>query len=210
MKVIVFGATGTVGKEIVQQALEQGHQVTAFLRSPEKMEDIQHSRLQTFQGDVFDEAQVAEAIKGQDIVMVSLGSGRSRKSIVRSKGTEHIIQAMKKEGVKRLICQTTLGNGDSRANLDFFWKYIMFGWFLKQVYLDHELQEELVRKSGLDWTIVRPAAFTDGERTGAYQSGFGPHVEGLTLKISRKDVADFMLKQIGNPASLFQTPGLSY
>ena len=98
-------------------------------------------------------------------MIIVLGSGKNRNSIVRSEGTKNIITAMQVSGVKRLICQSTLGAGDSTGNLNFFWKNIMFGWFLKQVFLDHELQEEYVRKSELDWTIVRPAAFMDGEKT---------------------------------------------
>ena len=117
---------------------------------------------------------------------------------------------MKSNGIKRLICQTTLGAGDSHENLNFFWKYIMFGWFLKQVFLDHELQEKYVKNSGLDWTIVRPAAFTDGDKTEIYKHGFGANEKAVKLKISRADVADFILKQVSNKSYLYQTPGLSY
>jgi putative NADH-flavin reductase len=210
MKVVVFGSTGTIGRHLITQALEQGHTVTAFCRDASKLQAYQHPQLQTFPGDVFDPAAVKQAIAGQDVVCVSLGSGRKRKGTVRSQGTQNIIAAMKAHGVKRLICQTTLGNGESRANLNFFWKYIMFGWFLKEVYLDHERQEEYVMNSGLDWTIVRPAAFTDGEKTGQYQHGFGARAKALSLKISRADVADFMLKQFQTDRYLRKAAGLSY
>ncbi|HAA16714.1 MAG TPA: epimerase, partial [Cytophagales bacterium] len=159
---------------------------------------------------VQDAASVRKAIRGQESVIVVLGSGRNRKGTVRSQGTRAIIQAMKSEGVTRLICQSTLGAGESQGNLNFFWKRIMFGWFLKQVFLDHELQEDYVRASGLDWTIVRPAAFTDGERTQDYLHGFSPDLRGLTLKISRADVADFILKQLASGEYLYQSPGVSY
>jgi len=86
----------------------------------------------------------------------------------------------------------------------------MFGWFLKKVFLDHELQEEYVLNSGLDWTIVRPSAFTDGAKTSNYQHGFAPNIRTLKLKISRADVADFIVKQLGTDQYLRQTPGLSY
>jgi putative NADH-flavin reductase len=210
MKVIVFGSTGTIGRQLIAQALEQGHEVSAFCRDTAKLEDMKHLQLTPVEGDVFNISDVQAAIEGQDVVCVSLGSGKARKGTVRSQGTQHIIEAMKLHGVKRLICQTTLGNGDSRGNLNFFWKYIMFGWFLKEVYLDHELQEKYVMESGLDWTIVRPAAFTDGERTGTYQHGFGATAPNLSLKISRADVADFILKQLGTDRYMHQTPGLSY
>lgn len=210
MKVIVFGSTGTIGRQLIAQALEQGHAVKAFCRDASKLQDVAHPQLNIVEGDVFDAAAVQAAIAGQEVVCVSLGSGKARKGVVRSKGTQHIIEAMKLQGVKRLICQTTLGNGDSRPNLNFFWKYIMFGWFLKNVYLDHELQEKYVMASGLDWTIVRPAAFTEGERTGTYRHGFSAADKNISLKISRADVADFILKQVGTDKYLHQTPGLSY
>ena len=210
MKVIVFGATGSIGHQIVAQALEQGHEVTAFCRKPEALDAFKSANLRIFKGDVFDPKAVQLAVKGQEVVCIALGSGNKRTGTVRSQGTKHIIEAMKKHGVSRLICQSTLGTGESQGNLNFFWKYIMFGWFLKQVFLDHELQESYVMKSDLDWTIVRPGAFTDGPKTGNYQHGFAPNLRKLKLKISRADVADFILKQLNTKAYLHQTPGLSY
>ena len=117
---------------------------------------------------------------------------------------------MENTGVRRFICQTTLGAGDSRGNLNFFWKYIMFGMLLKAAYNDHQLQEKYVMQSALDWIIVRPAAFTDGGRTGNYKHGFGPEANGLTLKISRADVADFMLRQLTDNTYLRKAAGQSY
>lgn len=209
-KVIVFGATGSVGRHLVQQHLEAGHTVTAFCRNPSKLNIQDHPRLKVVTGDVFQAADVKQAVAGQEVVIVTLGSGKSRKGNVRSEGTRNVIAAMQAQGVRRLICQTTLGTGDSRGNLNFFWKRIMFGWYLKQVFLDHELQESYVRESGLDWTIVRPAAFTDGDRLGEYRHGFASTARKLTLKISRADVADFILQQVQSDAYLHQSPGLSY
>ncbi len=207
MKVVVFGATGSVGKELVKQALEQGHKVTASVRSPAKLE-LTHDKLELVQGDVLDYAAVAKAVRGQDAVLCALGAGR--KGVIRSHGTKHIIQAMESENVRRLVCQTTLGVGDSRETLTFFWKTIMFGLLLREAFADHVLQKNYIRQSQLDWTIVRPAAFTHGKRTGHYQHGFGSTHKGLELKISRADVADFMLKQLTDNTYLHQTPGLSY
>lgn len=209
MKVIVFGASGTIGRHLIEQSLEKGHLVTAFSRNKEKLSKIIHTNLKLVEGDVLNIDNVNEAIMGQDVVIVTIGS-ESRTSIVRSEGTKNIIAAMQTNGVNRLICQTTLGTGDSKDNLNFFWKYVMFGWFLKQVFLDHELQEQYVKNSKLDWTIVRPAAFTDGEKTEKYLHGFNSKNKALKLKISRPDVADFILKQINNQSYLLRTPGLSY
>ncbi len=210
MKVVVFGATGTIGKHLIAQSLEQGHEVTAFCRHESKLEDFQNSNLKIANGDVFNPTDVTRAVQGQDVVIIALGSGKHRKSVVRSVGTKHIIAAMKAHGVQRLICQSTLGTYESNDNLNFFWKYIMFGWYLKQIFEDHELQERYVQESGLDWTIVRPGAFTDGEKTENYLHGFSPKDKSVKLKISRADVADFILKQLNSLNYLHQTPGLSY
>ncbi|HET9494871.1 MAG TPA: SDR family oxidoreductase [Chloroflexia bacterium] len=207
MKVAVFGATGTIGRQLIEQALEQGHTVTAFVRDSAKL-DIKSPYLKVVQGDVLDPASVEKAVQGQDAVLCSIGAGR--KGTVRSEGTRNIVRAMEKAGVRRLICQSSLGVGDSRGNLNFLWKYVMFGVLLREAFKDHVLQENFVKQSRLDWTIVRPAAFTDGERTGNYHHGFPGTRNGLRLKISRADVADFMLKQLGDSAYLRKTPGLSY
>jgi len=135
-------------------------------------------------------------MKGHETVIITLGSGMSRKSRIRSLGTANIIAGMKQHGIDRLICQSTLGAHESWENLNFFWKHIMFGALLAPVFKDHERQEALVRDSGLDWTIVRPSAFTQAPATGKFKTGFGPEERQLTLKISRADVAAFIKDQI--------------
>jgi putative NADH-flavin reductase len=207
MRLLIFGSTGSVGRLLVEQALAENHVVTAFLRNPAKL-PLTHANLRIVQGDVLNFRDVEKSMKNQDIALCTLGAGSKGK--LRAEGTRNIIQAMERNGVSRLICQSTLGAGDSRGNLNFFWKYIMFGLLLKAAYRDHELQENYVKQSSLDWTIVRPAAFTDGPRAENYKHGFGPDANGLTLKISRADVVDFMLKQMRDKKYLRKTPGLSY
>lgn len=209
MKLVVFGATGTVGRQVVQQALEQGHTVTAFARSLAKL-DIQHPQLSLAQGDVMDASAVEQALQGQDAVVCVLGAGKKLKSTIRSEGTQQIIQAMEKVGMRRLICLSTLGTGDSWSNLSFYWKYVMFSFILRQVFADHERQEALVRNSNLDWTIVRPGALTDGPLTGHYRHSFPSNDRNIALQISRADVADFILKQLSEQSSFYQAPSLSY
>jgi putative NADH-flavin reductase len=209
MNLLIFGATGSIGSQLVKQALEQGHIVTAFARNLAKL-DVRHENLKLFQGDVLDIGAVEKAMQGQDAVLCSLGSGTQTKGTLRSQGTRNIIQAMEKVGVRRFICQTTLGIGDSRGNLNFFWKYVMFGFLLRQVFADHVKQEEYVKQSSLGWTIVRPSAFVDGDRTGAYRHGFPSTDKTTQLIISRADVADFMLKQLTDNTYLYKTPGVSY
>jgi putative NADH-flavin reductase len=208
MQLIVFGASGSVGKKIVEQALVIGHTVTAFLRNPESFSERQDKNLEVVKGDVLNPASVETAMPHHDAVLCALGDGR--KGIVRAEGTRNIIRAMEKNGIRRLICQTTLGSGESRGNLNFFWRTIMFGAFLKKAYLDHELQEKYIRQSHLDWTIVRPAAFTNGEATGKFKHGFSSSEKDLQLKISRNDLAIFMLQQLEDNTYLRRCPGISY
>ena len=208
MKLIIFGATGTIGKPLILQALTLEHAVTAFVREKNKLQDIAHPLLTVYEGDVLNSSSVEKAVQGHDAVICVLGAGR--KGVVRAEGTRNIIRAMEKAGIKRFICQSTLGAGDSQANLNFFWKRIMFGWLLKEAFKDHELQEQYIRQSKLDWIIVRPGAFTDGKATGNFRHGFAPHDRSIKLKISRADVAMFLLMQLDSDDYLRKTPGLSY
>lgn len=209
MKLLIFGSTGSVGREVVKQAIAQGHTVTAFARKPAKL-NIEHPNLKVAQGDATDFASVASAMPGQEAVVCVLGAGKQRTGTIRSEGTRQIVQAMEKAGVRRFICQSTLGAGDSRENLNFFWKHIMFRVLLKEVLADHERQEAAVKKSHLDWTIVRPAAFIEGPQTGKYRQGFSGTDKTVKLKISRPDVADFILKLLTSDASIHQTLSVSY
>jgi len=194
MKVIIFGATGTVGVEIVKQALEKGYAVTAFVRHPEKMTTPQHANLTIFKGDVAYPGDIEKAIQNHDAVLCVLGDGKVGK--IRALGTRNIIDAMNKTGIKRLICQSTLGMGESYGNLNFIWKRIMFGMLLKKAFQDHQLQEQHILQSDLDYTIVRPSALTGGTITKGFKIGFDGEYKKLNLKISRADVADFMLYQL--------------
>lgn len=209
MKLLIFGANGNTGKEVVKQALEQGHNVTAFVRNPEKL-DIQHSHLHIFQGDVMNIATVEKAVQDQEVVLCLIGAGKKLSGNLRSEGTRNIIHAMEKAGVQRLICQSTLGVGDSWGSLNFYWKNIMFGLLLKNVLADHEKQEEIVRQSSLNWTIVRPGSLLDGEKTGEYRHGFPGSDNTSQLKITKADVADFILKQLTDFTYIRKAPSLSY
>ncbi len=206
MNIIVFGATGTVGRHIVDRALLQGHDVTAFARSAASV-PLSHPNLSVIEGDVLREDDVMSAMAGHEAVIVALGAGRN--GTVRSAGTQHIVDAMKRQGVSRLVVQSTLGAGDSRPALNFFWKRIMFGLLLRPAYADHQRQEEIVAASGLDWTLVRPSAFTDGPATNQYLHGFAPTIKGLALKISRADVAGFVLRQLTDQTYLRRAANLS-
>ena len=205
MKVIVFGGTGTIGRLVVEQAVEQGHEVTLLTRN-RALVGPPDPRVHVVEGDVFDARAIAPVIAGHDAVVVTLGGGR--KGGVRARGTAAIIEAMRATGVRRLVVLSLIGVGDSREQLNFFWKRLMFGLLLRGAYADHVEQERLTRASGLDWTIVRPGSFTDGPRTGSYRRGFGPQ-EKTTLKVSRADVAEFVVEQLTDDTWLRQAPSLA-
>lgn len=206
MKVVIFGATGSVGQHLVKQSVGAGYETSVFMRR--KHDDGGSDATVTrHYGDVLNAADVEAAVAGKDAVICALGDGA--KGAIRAAGTANIIAAMQSQGVRRLICQSTLGAGDSRPALNFFWKYVMFGVLLRKAMADHEAQENLVRRSGLDWTIVRPAAFTDDPVGGQYRHGFAPRERGLTMKIGRADVARFILAQLGSERYLRAAPSLS-
>ena len=208
MKVIVLGATGSVGRLAVEELLKAGHEVTAFARKPEQLK-LTNPRLTLSAGDALNADDVLAAVAGHDAVVITLGAGISRRSVIRSKGTLNVIRAMQTHGVRRLICQSTLGARESWANLNFWWKRVMFGALLAPVFRDHELQEQLVEASGLDWTIVRPAAFTDADTRRPVIEDVPVTARGLDLKISRSELAHFLARQVNEQTYLSRAVGLS-
>ena len=192
MKFTIFGATGNTGLELVKQALEKGHQVTAFVRDPSRF-SIKHDQLNIFTGDVFDLASVAEAVQGQDAIVCALGSSELKKTTVRAEGTANIIQAMKEHGIQRLLVVTAMGTGESWNTLSMVNK-LFYATLLKSSREDHEAQETAVKQSELDWTIIRPSGLTDEPRTGVYE--VGENILAKTSKIARADVADLIVKEL--------------
>jgi len=210
MKVIIFGATGNTGIQVVTQALGQGHEVTAFVRDPAKFNQ-HHENLQVIKGDVLDYDTVERSVKGHDAVLCSIGLPPFDKSNLRAKGTRNIIRAMENTGVKRLICQSSDGVGEGRKTLPFLYKYLLVPFILRRVFADHEIQEQYIKQSRLDWTIVRPTALTNGVQRDEYFHGSIPDsTQPVTFKISRADTAGFMLKQLTDNFYLRKTPSLSY
>lgn len=208
MKVIVFGATGTVGRLAVENLLKAGHTVTAFARSPQNL-NLSDANPRLVAGDAMNLSDVMDAVAGHEAVVVTLGAGMSRKSKIRSQGTMNVIKAMQTHGVRRLIAQSTLGARDSWPTLNFWWKRVMFGALLAPVFRDHELQEQLVEASGLDWTIVRPAAFTDKATTRPVIEDVPNSARGLDLKIARSELARFLTRQLSDRQYIGRAVGLS-
>jgi len=206
--ITVFGATGGTGQKVIQQALEQGYKVKAFARTASKLK-IEHPNLEMVSGNVLAYEEVLQSIDKEDIVICCLGMPASDKSSLRTKGTKNIVAAMKEKGAQRFICQTSLGFGDSKETLPWHMKYLIVPFILKNAFKDHELQEAVVEDSDLNWTIVRPGNMTNKGITRNYQHGFKAS-DPISLKISRADVAHFMLGQIINDAYSKMKVGISY
>ena len=206
--IIIFGATGGTGQQLVKQALERNFNVSAFVRNPNKL-DIKNERLRVIGGNVLEYNDVVSAIKSQDVVFCCIGMPSSDKSGLRAKGTTQIVKAMEESGIMRLVCQSSLGFGDSKKILPWSMKHIIVPLILKNAFADHDNQEKIIEESNLDWTIVRPGNLTNGIRTGEYKHGFD-YTEKIKLKVSRADVADFMLNQVDNQKYIQKKVGVSY
>jgi len=209
MKLVIFGATGGSGRQIVAKALTLGHEIRVFARDPAKLNGSRQ-HFQVLPGDVLDASAVGQAIEGADAVISALGTPATTKNTVRSQGTQNILSAMEKTGVQRFICLSSMGIGDSRMMLPLHYKYLLVPLLLKQGFVEHELQETAVRQSRTQWTIVRPGELTDKAPRGIYRHGLPVLDKTIKARIARADVADFVLRQLDNDRYLQQAPWVSY
>ena len=250
MKLLVFGATGGTGKQLVRQALQQGHVVTAFARDPSKITEA-HGNLRVVHGDILQPDSVETAVAGQDAVLSALGTRLpirivllivvvcqiivrtvalsrpfsifvevgvpilaililGRRNRVLSEGTRNIVEAMEGAGVKRFVCESPLGVGDSKWKMGIVHNLVAIPLFLRNIFADKEVQERIIASSTLDWVIVRPAALTNGKQRNVYRAGSNIGHWFIPSRISRSDVASFMLKQLTDGEYLRKTPGLAY
>jgi putative NADH-flavin reductase len=249
MRVLVFGASGRTGSQLVEQALEQGHTVTAFARDPAKIHQV-HDNLRVAKGDILDAASVGAAVTGQDGVLSALGTRLpikvilavviatqiiihtvqrsqparllielgipllailvlSRRTTTISDGTRNIVRAMERDGVKRFVFESSLGVGDSKWKMGLMHNLVAVPLFLRNVFADKEVQEKIIESSALDWVIVRPSVLTNGPKRSVYRVGADVGNWLMPSRISRADVAAFMLEQVTGARYLRQTPGLA-
>ncbi len=203
MKLLIIGATGPTGRQLVSQALELGHAVTVTVRQPTP--GMFPAKVKTIVADVRRADSLQAAVGGQEVVISSLGSKLSRKpTTLFSEGTQNLIAAMEASHVRRLICITGIGAGDSKGHGGFLYDRIIQPLLLAEIYNDKTRQEAVIRASRTDWTIVRPAALTNGARTGRVRAY--TDLSGVTVgKISRADVAGYILERISDPTSFRQT-----
>jgi putative NADH-flavin reductase len=207
MKLLIFGASGPLGRAITQAALQAGHQVTGFVRSPGRLGS--HPGLREMAGDVLDASSVAAAVPGHDAVISALGhSSPSPAGRDLHPGTAHIIAAMKTAGVSRLIWISSHGVGDARGHSGFLFERIFVPWRLRAEFADKERQEALVTASDLDWTIIRPARLTNGPATGRLRAQ--PRLP-VTIRdsIGRAHVAQFVLGELNDGTHLLTAPTIA-
>jgi putative NADH-flavin reductase len=209
VKITVFGATGRTGIPLVKQALDRGHEVVAFLRDPARM-PIQHEQLSLVQGNMQDARKVEEAVKGVDAVLMVLGHTKSSSKDILATSARTVVAAMKKHNVQRLITLTGAGVRYPEKDEPKFFDRVM-GFLLKRMagdlLADSSEHVQMVRNSGLDWTIVRVPVLTEGAHTGQIKVGYVG--KGVSARISRADVADFMLRVLENRSHLRDLPVIS-
>ncbi|MDX1687546.1 MAG: SDR family oxidoreductase [Candidatus Promineifilaceae bacterium] len=208
MKVTVFGATGRTGQHVVEQALERGHEVKAFARSPQKL-DAFGDRITVVEGDVQDDDAVQEAVAGADAVVSVLGPTENVPDYQVTRGTRHILDAMKQHDVDRLVVSAGAGVGDPKDEPRLFNKLInvLLKLFSRHVYEDMKRTVAAVRDSDVDWTIVRVPMLTDDGPKGEVKVGYVG--KGMGPRITRADMASFMLDQLDSDAYLHKAPAIS-
>ena len=205
MKLVVLGATGGIGLELVKQAIARGHSVTTFVRSPERLESFR-DRINLVRGDLLNSAQLAQVLKGHDAVLSSFGprDPRANGNLLESFASA-LTEAMQHTSTRRVIV----------VSVAFLFKDVIIppAYLVGRLLFGHHVadataMEEILTKSGLDWTIVRPPQLTDKPRTGTYRVREG-HLPRFGFKISRADVADYMIKTVENHASVGKIIGVS-
>jgi putative NADH-flavin reductase len=209
-QVLIIGASKGIGLETTRQALEAGHRVRAFARSAPDIR-ISDPDLEKVRGNALRDSDVTAAVTGMNAVIQVLGVGLGDLFLpvhLFSDATRILLAAMHTQSVKRLICVTGFGAGDSRASINCL-QLLPFRFFLGRAYDDKDVQERLIKDSAFDWTIARPGVLTSGGRTGRYKILKDP-LEWRNGIISRADVADFLVQQIEDRAYLRKTPVLIY
>jgi putative NADH-flavin reductase len=209
-KLLVIGASGGIGLQCVREALRRGYEVRAFSRAARNIA-ITDARLETVNGDATSARDVCAALVGIDVVILALGIPVGPQMVLGpvrlfSDATRIVVDAMREIGIRRLICVTGYGAGDSRSSIGCLQR-IAFEAVLGRAYADKDVQEQIIRASDLDWVIVRPGILTNAPKTGRYKvlRDASAWRNGL---IARSDVAEFMVGQVESNAYLRATPAI--
>ena len=208
-KVLIIGASHGIGLETVRAVLRASHSVRALARSAATI-PIQDANLDKVSGNALDPDTIRNVLRDINVVIQTLGVDFSPRLVFEgtrlfSESTRILVDAMKTTGVKRLITVTGLGAGDSRGHGGLLYDAIVFPLLLKRIYDDKDVQEWIVRSSGLDWTIVRPGLLTNRSGTGRYRV-LTTSKDWRFGAISRVDVADFLVRQVDDRALIGITP----
>lgn len=209
MKICIIGATRGIGKALLDVALEAGHEVTVLARNPEKCERADE-RLQVVKGDVLVPEDVQRCLAGQDAVCSCVGVPITFRPVsLFSQAAKNILAALGSGTEQKYVAVTGIGAGSSRGHGGFLYDRIFQPLFLGTIYRDKDKEEELISASDSRWLIVRPAGLTNGARTGNYR--VIEHLEGIVAKrISRYDVADYIIKQLTAPSDFGKAVLLTY
>ena len=209
MKLTIFGATGGTGKQLVEQALAAGKQVVAYVRNPSKL-NVRHEYLRIVEGELADKMMIEQAVNGVDAVISVLGPRKGSKDKPITQGMQNIIVAMNKYGVRRLIVSSTLSVEDPNDLPEFTAKVLVkiVKLTMRAAYEEIISVAETVRKSDIDWTILRLTTLNNNPKSGKVRVGYLGRGE-VGLRISRADLAQFMLEQVQNSKYLQQSPVIS-
>jgi uncharacterized protein YbjT (DUF2867 family) len=194
-KILVLGATGGTGRQIVSKALQEGHEVTALVRRPEQDAGLP-AGVRVLRGTIMDDPEPLDAaVRGQEVVISALGVGKAlRSGSLIARSAPLIVRTMERQGIRHLIFMSAYGVGTTWTDVPILPRILM-GLFFRDLYTDKEIGEEAVRRSNLDWTLVYPVTLTNGPRTGRYRVGERLRLRGFPT-ISRADVAEFILTQV--------------
>lgn len=209
MKILIYGASGKTGHELVTQALAQGHLVTAFVRKKSNLKTVHHN-LKVLQGDVINYHLVEQSVKGHDTIISVLGADspfKYDKDVVD--GVSNIVKAMEQSEVSRFIYMSAINVSESRTRAGLLIR-LLAPILLRTETAGHEAREDIIRKSKLDWIIVRSAGLTNGAHKKIYRNGENVKAKGIVASISRADVADFMLRQLSDNIFLRKVPVVMY
>ena len=205
MKIAIFGASSASGKLLVEKALAKGYEVTAFVRDKNKLA-ITNPKLNVICGDALNPVQVEEAVKRSAAVLSTLGP-KGKPAVMAAESTRHIVAAMEKHGVKRLVVVSVAGIPVPQDKRGRNLISSLIKLLLKDVFVDRENQLAVLESSKVEWVAVRVSRLTDGPATGCVKAFFGN--PSPSLKVTRSDLADFMLEQLTSDTWLNQAPILS-
>jgi putative NADH-flavin reductase len=222
MKLTIFAATGGIGRQALEQAVAASHDVTAVVRNPKKLPREEEARIVTADLAAADPAVLESAVGGADAVLSGLGPRSNSEAGIASQGTQAIVQAMQATDVRRLVVVSASPIGTVPSpdrpkpprhdpGDGFFMRHLLSPLTkaaLRKPNADLAVMEDVVRKSGLDWTIVRPPRLTDKPLSGTYRTAYGQNVR-RGLRISRADVAHLMLRVLDQPETIYQTIGIA-